>query len=148
MKNVNVGKNANAGFSLIELMIVLALIGVITAIAVPSYQAQQQKSRRADAISALEKAAAREEQHYFQYNVYTADESQLGGTASYITSPEGYYRIVATQAGGNTQEYMLTATPPVGSPQTNDSACKQLTLNHLGVKSAVPATNADLCWNR
>lgn len=136
-----------AGFSLIEIMIVVAIIAILAAIALPSYQAQTKKARRADAIMALEKAAAKQEQYYFQYNQYTDDESRLGGGAASIPSPEGNYSVTAALVDGG-QGYTLTATPVVGGVQADDSACTQFTLTHLGQRGASPAANTDTCWSR
>lgn len=141
-------KRSTKGFTLIELMIAVAVIGILIAIAVPAYRDQTMKSRRADAITALEKAAARQEQYYFQHNAYTTTESNLGGAATYITSPEGYYRVVVTQPNGSDQEYTLTATPVSGGPQASDAKCTTFTLDHLGVKGGTPTANASMCWNR
>jgi type IV pilus assembly protein PilE len=140
-------KKSMAGFTLTEIMIVVVIVGVLAAIALPSYQSYVQKTRRSDAIAALEKAAARQEQFYFQYNQYTDNESRLGGGADSIPSPEGYYIVTSALVDGG-QGYTLTATPVAGGVQAGDSDCAQLTLNHLGQRGASPAENADLCWGR
>ncbi|MDY0007241.1 MAG: type IV pilin protein [Spongiibacteraceae bacterium] len=138
------------GFSLIELMIALAIVALLAAVAIPSYQNQVTKTRRGDAIAALEKAAARLEQHYFQFNQYSDDERDIGGSADNtpVPSPEGWYGVSIAFVGGDTQTYTLTASPVAGGPQADDSRCTSFTLNYLGQRGATPSANTDLCWNR
>src|SRR5690606_34375328 len=128
-------------------MVVLAIVSILVAVALPSYQAHVIKTRRADAIAALEKAAARQEQYYFQHNQYTDDESLLGGEANSIPSPEGNYGVVSVLVDAG-QGYTLTATPVAGGAQDDDDQCTALVLNHLGQRSATPAGSADICWSR
>lgn len=132
------------GFTLIELLIVVAIIGILAAIAVPAYFNQAQQARRADGIAALEKAAARMEQYFFQFNQYTTDTTKLGGNGATITSQEGHYTIRVTTANNN-QEYTLTAKPTAGGAQTADSECQTYTLNYLGQKTSSPSATT-VCW--
>ena len=86
------------GFSLIELMIAVVIVGAIAAFAIPAYQDSVRKSKRADAKTALSDAAARMEQFYLDRKTYTDDMTDLnyvdmpGGSIT-TNSPEGYYRI-------------------------------------------------------
>ncbi len=70
----------NKGFSLIELMIVLAIIGILSAIGYPSYDSYMKKSRRADGKIALQRMADRQERFYLQNNTYTTATASVGGT--------------------------------------------------------------------
>lgn len=139
-------KQSKQGFTLIELMIAVAVIGILIAIAVPAYRDQTTKSRRADAITALEKAAARQEQYYFQYNAYTTTVNNLGGSGGTLSSPEGYYTITVSQTTG--QDYTLTASRVMTGPQASDTKCTTFTLDNLGVKNSTGSAGADICWNR
>ena len=123
----------NKGFTLIELMIAAAIIGVLMAIAVPAYQQYVVESRRTDAITALTGAAAEQELFFSFDSRYSNDISQLGGSAS----RDGYYTVsvVATDT-----TYTLTAVPATGSSQTVDTPCRSITIDHFGTR--LPAE----CW--
>ncbi|KEQ15023.1 type IV pilin protein [Endozoicomonas numazuensis] len=129
------------GFSLIELMIVVAIIGIIVAVAIPSYQQYVFESRRTDAHIALTIAAAEQEKFYTYDNAYTTEINNLGGA----TSPDGHYTLSVTAT--NTT-YTLTATAISSSSQFADTDCRSFTLNHLGAKAAFNsiATASTGCW--
>jgi len=127
------------GFTLIEVMIVLAIVAILVAIAVPSYQQYVVSARRSDASIALTTAAqALERCSINSNNVYTAC-----GQADY-TSSEGYYTI-STVAAAKT--FTITATPIAGQPQAADSQCTTLTLTNTGLKGKTgTAANVNDCW--
>ncbi|WP_306670917.1 type IV pilin protein [Endozoicomonas sp. SESOKO3] len=131
----------DSGFTLIELMIVVAIIGIIVAVAIPSYQQYVFESRRTDAHVALMTAAAEQEKFYTYDNAYTTDINNLGGA----TSPDGHYTIAVTAT--NTT-YTLTATANSSSGQFEDTDCRIITLNHLGARASLNSTAAAStgCW--
>ena len=136
------------GFTLIELMITLAILAILVTVAYPSYTNQITKSRRADGKAALMDAAARQERFYTENNTY-ADEmdNDLKYDADPAISPDGHYAVsVAVGTTGSfATSYALTATPQ-GVQATRDTLCKNLTLNNLGTKGiSGTATVAD-CW--
>lgn len=123
----------HAGFTLIELMIVAAIIGILSMIAYPAYKNYTVKSKRSDGYAALAAAATDQEKFYSQNMRYATSVDPLnslnGITSSTLKSPEGYYQITTT--GG--QDYKLTATAQ--EPQaTADASCKNLTLTSAGQK--------------
>lgn len=134
------------GFTLIELMIVVAIVGILAAIAYPSYKEHVIKTRRSDGKAALSQAATMEERYFTENNTYTTDATKIGGS----TSGEGYYTITATipnTAGctvkGKYYCYTLTAQPT--GAQTDDTKCASLTLKHDGSKGAT-GTTPSVCW--
>lgn len=125
------------GFTLIELMIVIAILAIIAAVAIPSYNKYIEKSRRADGQSALLNAAQTMERCFTRTNTYvgcftTADPGQA--------SPEGFYNLRATTLTATT--YVLSASPT--GRQTSD-ACGTFTLNYLGERDDGGADH-DRCW--
>jgi type IV pilus assembly protein PilE len=134
------------GFTLVEMMIVVAIIGILAAIAYPSYMTSIRKSNRAEAKTELSDVAQRLQRCFTANGSYTAAGcpvyTQLTTGASNITSRgRGFYLITA--AFPTATSYTLTATANL-APQTADNTgvdCRVLTLTHLGVQT--PAAG---CW--
>jgi type IV pilus assembly protein PilE len=129
----------NAGFTLIELVVVMLIVAVLTAIAVPSYLAYTHTANRSDATRAMTQDAQALERCYSQTFTY------VGCAVASGSSPQGYYALtVATSASS----YTITATPNPG-PQTSDSACQTFTLNNAGTQWSANGggTNTtQTCW--
>ena len=124
-----------SGFTLIELMVVLAIIGILAAIAYPSYLSYLQRSRRADAQSFLMNVSAREQQRLLDLRTYTSTIADLGLTVPSAVSPNYTITVVADNA--TVPRFTATAEPTAA--QSADT-CATLTINNVGVKT--PAT----CW--
>ncbi len=141
------------GYTLLELMVAVAIVAVLVAIAYPSYRDQIRKSRRADAESVLLQAAQWMERLYTTSNCY--DNPCGSGTAPTLSStvaasPSGcsgsgcYYNITVAAIGQN--NFTLNATPAT-TDQANDR-CKTLIVDNTGAKSVsstatLPASD---CW--
>ena len=140
-------KKTSSGFSLIELMITLAIVAILASIAVPSYQKYMMSSRRTDATTMLQRVATAEEQYFFAHSAYTDNaNNELGlGEGGVIKSSEGYYTIAITDV--TSSAYKLTATPVDGGVQSKDSDCTSFGLNQTGQKTSSPKA-FETCWRR
>jgi len=130
------------GVTLIELLIAIAIIGILSSVAYPSYVDFVQRSNRAEAQSELLKVANLQEQYFIDHRTYTADMEDLGlGADPYIpeTSGSKNYSIDAVIADGGTT-FVLTATAI--NAQAGDSSCAKFNVNEVGAKTA---TSSD-CW--
>jgi len=133
-----------SGFTLIELIIVVAIIAIIGAIAVPSYSIYITKSNRTDAISFLSEVAGEQQRFFSENNIYAEAMSDLGyGDEDTATSPEGFYTISISRPSKT--RYVLSATPVAGSRQASDAECKVFTLDSTGARANIDGTNND-CW--
>lgn len=133
------------GFTLIELVIAVAIVGILASIAYPSYTESVRKSRRTAAKVTLTDAAARQERWFTENNAYTTDVNNLGGTGGTLKSDEDLYTItVATTPCGNTSCFTLTAT--AGGLQASDVKCTTFTLTNTGAKGYTGSGTRTDCW--
>ena len=144
----------NKGFTLVELLVVVTIVGILTMIALPSYQAYVLKSHRIAAINAILDLASREARYYTTNNAYTSDMTALGysvSTAFPVTMGTGstaYYNlsVASITAGTSTTpaDFTLNAAP-VGN-QTSDT-CGTYTYTSLGIKGITSGSVPD-CWKQ
>ena len=130
------------GFTLIELMIVVAVVAILAAIAYPSYQDQVRKSRRAQAKADLVEYAGLAERFHTTNNTYvgftlprTVSPREAGAAVHYNLTPAGAFTDANT--------FTLTATPVGG--QSADR-CGTLSLNQAGVKTETGSAALSECW--
>lgn len=127
------------GFTLIELMIAVAIVGILAAVAYPSYQQYLRRGARAEAQAQMMDIAARQGQFLIDNRAYAASVAALG--VSIPSSVSSKYTIaIATDAAPPT--FTITATPVAGSSQASDT-CGRLILNSAGAKSV---TGTGTCW--
>jgi type IV pilus assembly protein PilE len=129
----------NRGFTLLELMITVAIIGILAAIAYPSYIESIRKSNRADAKSTMMQVANQEERYYTENNVY-GTITAIGNATDPLPSQSARHNIkVVTANAGAT--YTITATPVQADP-----TCGNLTITNTGATGSSVAAAAGVCW--
>lgn len=129
------------GFTLVEVMIVVAIISIIATIAYPSYVDHVIRSNRAEALIELTRVANLQEQFFVDNNRYTDDLNELGlGGVAYETQSANY--SIASVIANNATQFTLTAT--ARKRQVKDTGCTAITLTHTGQKDPLQAS----CWER
>lgn len=154
----------NQGFTLIELMIVVAILGIIAAIAYPSYMDSVMRSQRADAVTTLSRLASEQERFYTTSApaTYASDfkllvDSSLSANTVVMDSGEGLYTVTLSNTGCSSSVgsktvyscFTLTAQPASGSVQQRDTACYSIIVTETGRSSETKAgtVNPDgTCW--
>lgn len=144
-----------AGFTLVELMIALAVMAILAALAWPALQEAVQRSRRADGMSALAGVMQAQERWRANNPTYQATLADLPGARAAI-SPDQHYDLTLVDGSVTATGYAARATARSGSPQISDTRCQamQVTVNggnitysslaNGGAANAAP----DPCWVR
>lgn len=139
------------GFTLIEMMIVVAILGIITAIAYPSYLDHVFKTRRSDAKIGIMEALQAAQRFRSENGSYDGFGLGTGVGASYPNrSPKGYYTLTSSRAAATAsrdESMVVWAVPIAGEAQAGDTACQRLVLTSTGATSYGPVTTTSAeCW--
>lgn len=140
------------GFTLIELMVVVAIVGILTSVAYPSFMSQVRKSRRADAVAVTSGVQQAQERWRANNPLYSSDvSSSITGlkliasttvTSSYNTT-SGYYTVVISSPTAT--GYVATATAVSGTSQASDTGCTALTVT---VTNGNAINTPVACWSK
>ncbi len=146
----------NKGFSLIELLIAIVIIGIISAIAIPAYMDSVNRANRADAVADLNDIAQRLQRCFTTFGRYDppapgcAIYQQLVGAG--VDSRKRYYNITLFNDGNAANDsftFELRARAVTGRAQARDKRCQTLSVNQAGVRASLDDGNAvstDECW--
>ena len=147
---------AAPGVTAIELVIVLAIVGILAGLSVPAYRDHVLRANRGEARAALLGLATAEEKFYLQCNEYTSTLDAAAATACSpgnlrfnATSERGYYTLAVTAADAN--GWTATATAVATLPQYRDTRCRTFQLASMGAKTARNSGNSandSECWSR
>ena len=137
-------KRSQLGVTLIELLIVMVVIGILMAIAIPSYRQYVIRSNRATAKVLLTQTAQALERCYTNSSPYAYNSATCAATVTLpLLSADGTYRVSGVTTANT---YTLTATPQ--GTQTQDTKCKNFILNQLGVQSISGTSTVAQCWRK
>ncbi|HEY9040984.1 MAG TPA: type IV pilin protein [Rheinheimera sp.] len=125
------------GITLIELMIVIAILGILVSIAYPSYTQYVQRSNRSEGMNELVRIANMQEQFFADSRRYAVDLTELGFPDAVFTTENGLYQIRVSAAAART--FTLTA---VGQGVQANDVCATMGINQAGAKTA----SAQDCW--
>lgn len=129
---------------MIEVLIVIAIVGIVAAIAVPNYTSYITNANRTDAMNFLSEVAGEQQRFFSENNTYAEVMSELGyGTEDHANSPEGHYTVSINRTSAT--RYVLSATPVTGGRQQDDDQCMTFTLDSTGAKGNTGGTNGN-CW--
>jgi len=130
------------GFTLIEVVVVMGIVAILAAIAIPSYIEQGYKTRRSDAKTGLMEIAQTLERCFTQFNVYNHANCPIQN-GDVDGSPDGYYNITSTVTANT---FSLTAARDGSGAQADDDRCTSFTLTQDGTTTAA-GTLGNSCWD-
>lgn len=139
------------GITLMELLTVVALIGILTSIAVPSYRAYIERTQRTDATSALLRVASAQEKFYLANNTYADTDGMADAPPDGLGISQTDLNLydLSIESDDLTLGYTVVAVPTEGGGQESDEDCARFTLDQSQLRTAETAggdANTATCW--
>lgn len=135
----------SVGFSLLEIILVMAIVAILTMLVVPSYQASRLRAMRADGKVALLQIASAQEHFYAANNTYSTVANPLSNEQSFRSNDGSYIVTVTACDGGDIVNCFVATASPQGVQR--DDNCENLTLSDTGWRGS-SSGNAVECWQR
>lgn len=140
-------RKKHQGFSLIELMVVVAIIGIIAVIAVPAYQNNIVKTKRKAAEACLSQYANYMERYYTTNLTYVGVPTNVNGSIGLDCETDSNlntsYTFTIPAMAAST--YTVQATP-IGSQASRDAGCGNLTIDQTGTRGVSGSSSVNNCW--
>jgi type IV pilus assembly protein PilE len=142
---MNPRRTIGAGFSLVELLIAMAIVGILASIALPGYTAALTRATRNEARLALLRIEHAQERYYVRHLAYTSDLGNTGLATGALSEGRNYQLALTLDANG--QSYVATASAVPGGRQASDAACATFRVDETGRRSATDIRGvASECW--
>lgn len=132
-----------SGFTLLEVMVAVAIVGILAALALPTYRDYIERGRRAEGRELLARVAAAQERFYTNRNQYSADITGGAGLGLATALSENRYYLAEVEVAAGGQSYVLRSVPQ--GAQASDK-CGALTVNNIGVRGYSGNENNGRCW--
>jgi type IV pilus assembly protein PilE len=135
------------GFTLIEVMITVAILAIVAAIAYPSFMGSIRKSRRSEAFEFITRIQQAQERWRANNSAYTTDLTTTGLNVP-TTTPNGYYTLAVTVPVGPTSGSDYTITATAAGQQAADTQCALISLRMLNGNLTYDSTSGQTCWSK
>ena len=144
----SVARRRQHGFTLMELMIVVAIVGILAGVAFPAYKAYVDRAKRSEGKAFLMEIAARQERYYFDNNSYATDARELGYGSTTPKSDESHYVLDNPIAVGDTASITTSYKLKIKtvSPWVDDTCGTFLTLDSKGAQGSDSGNS--ICWSK
>jgi type IV pilus assembly protein PilE len=135
------------GITLLELLVVLVLIGIVTALALPGYRQQMIRVHRTEAMIALLELQNAEEKYFLRHNLYIGDISGAPPTGLGLATATGSNKyLLSITVASDGQSFIATATPAPGGAQAMDRECLAFSIDARGRRAVSGTRDTRYCW--
>ena len=149
IKAYGVARKTSQGFTLIELVVAICIVGILVAITYPAYRAKVRESNRVEGRALLSEAVIHQEQYFNNNASFTTDMTALGYASDPALSSNGFYTLDAASGSSGSIADSFVLTVQVAGSQSDDDECVTMSLDNLQQKSALDVSSGSataICW--